>query len=190
MQSHAIVWAAVLLAAPFWEAKKPAQWSEEELASMMKDSPWAREAAGNPLFLASAAPMIEAEEQVRLRRAAKTGGDAAAGPDDWREYLASNRGRHIVVAVRIGDMNVLAEAEETRRMEKECVLRSGKKRLRMAGHFPPTSSDPYLRLLFPRDLDPAAKTIKASLYLPGVSMPFREVEFALKEMTYKGKLEY
>jgi len=179
-----------LLAAPFWEAKDPSKWTEEELDSMFTHSPWARD-IGTQLYLASAQPMIDAEEQRRLRHSRKPGLEAPpAAEDDWREYLATNRGKHIVIAVKVQDQNVLAEAEEVRRMEKDSALRVGKKKIRMTGHFPPTPSDPYLRLLFPRVAEPGAKQIRVELYLPGVTMPFRGAEFDLKEMSYRGKVEF
>ena len=179
-----------LLAEPFWNAKAPDKWTEDELTSLFENSPWARD-IGTHMFLASSDAMIDAEDQIGKRHVAKRlAAEKAASEDDWREYLASNRGKHIVVAIKLTDPNVLAEAEESRRMEKESALRVGRKKFRMVGHFPPTPSDPYLRLLFPRAVEASSKSFSVELYLPGVTKPYREAEFKLSEMTYRGKLTY
>jgi hypothetical protein len=179
-----------LLAEPFWNAKPPDKWTEVELQSMFTESPWGRN-IGTPLFLASADAMIDAEEEARRRHVARRlSAERAAVEDDWREYLASNRGKHIVVAVRLTNPGVLAEAEESRRMEQECALKVGRKKHRLVGHFPPTSVDPYLRLLFPRAVEASAKGFAVELYLPGVTKPYREVDFKLAEMTYRGRVSY
>lgn len=184
-------WVLALLFAAFWEAKPPEKWTEMELDQIMKDSPWARD-VGTELFLASALPMVEAEKQYLIRHGHKPGAAEKPGPseDDWREYLANDRGKHVVLAVRVPFQQWLSDAAETKRMEEGSTIRAGKTKAKMVGHFPPTAGDPYLRMLFPRIVDPKAKSFKFVLYLPGVSKPFREVEFYLNEMTYNGKLEY
>jgi hypothetical protein len=58
----------------------------------------------------------------------------------------------------------------------------------MVGHFPPTPSDPVLRLVFPREVQASDKRIVFRLYLPGLDFPDREVEFAVKDLIYHGKL--
>jgi hypothetical protein len=178
----------VSAAAPFWEAKPPEKWTQEEVALILTNSPWGRD-VGTPLFLASAKPAQEAEEQIRLRSARK-GVEAPPAEDDYRSYLAEYPGKHLIIAVRVTRPEDLAIAKSTRDMEKESYLRVGKEKIKMVGHFPPTPSDPYLRILFPKRVDPGAKTLRFSLYLPGITQPFREVEFELKEMVYKGKPEY
>ena len=70
-------WLAVLFlfAAPFWEAKTPADWTEQEVLQMLTDSPWAQmldapTKAGSStvqMFLATAAPIEQAERQRDLR---------------------------------------------------------------------------------------------------------------------------
>jgi hypothetical protein len=46
-----------------------------------------------------------------------------------------------------------------------------------------------LRLVFPRVVEPADKSIVFRLYLPGLSFPERELEFRVKDLLYHGKLE-
>jgi hypothetical protein len=65
----------------------------------------------------------------------------------------------------------------------------GRKRLKMTGHFPPSPSDPYLRMAFPRQVTVNDKTVSFELYLPGVAIPFRAIQFTLKDMLVRGKLE-
>jgi hypothetical protein len=72
-------------------------------------------------------------------------------------------------------------------MEKESVLRIGRRKYRMTGHFPPAPTDPYLRLVFPREVDPQDKSLRFELYLPGVPSPYRWAEFRLREMRYRGE---
>jgi len=71
--------ALLLLAAPFWEAKAPAQWTDIELRQMLVDSPWAQLIPGptksfSPVqaYLATAAPVRQAEEEI-ARRANRQG---------------------------------------------------------------------------------------------------------------------
>ncbi|MGH9659708.1 MAG: hypothetical protein ACRD96_14260, partial [Bryobacteraceae bacterium] len=74
-------------------------------------------------------------------------------------------------------------------MREESVMKVGRKRHKMTGYFPPTPSDPYLRLVFPRAAPASEKTIVFELYLPGQGNPFRQAEYLLKEMTVGGRLE-
>jgi hypothetical protein len=74
-------------------------------------------------------------------------------------------------------------------MEEESVMKIGRKKYKMTGHFPPAPDDPYLRLVFPRQVGPKDKTVEFDLYLPGVADSYRTVEYPIKDMAYKGKLE-
>jgi HSP20 family molecular chaperone IbpA len=49
--------------------------------------------------------------------------------------------------------------------------------------------DTYLRLAFPREVHESDTRVTLELYLPGVSPPYRTVEFKVKDMLVKGKLE-
>jgi hypothetical protein len=73
-------------------------------------------------------------------------------------------------------------------MEEESVMLVGQKKYKMVGHFPPTQADPVLRLVFPREVEASDKTVIFRLYLPGVELPDREVEFRTKDLMYHGKL--
>jgi hypothetical protein len=177
-----------LMAAPFWNTKLPNEWTPEELNQLMRDSPWARD-SGTQIYLASARPMREAERRLNIAQPKSSPNGEIQDDSDYLEFLRENSGKYIIVAIRLPDPNALAETEEARFMEEKCVLKVGRKRYKMTGHFPPTPSDPYLRLIYPRAVDASVKRFSLELYLPSVAGPFRIVEFDLKEMVYKGILE-
>lgn len=68
-------------------------------------------------------------------------------------------------------------------------MRIGRKTWPIVGYFPPTPSDPVLRLVFPRAVRPSDKRVVFRLYLPGVDFPDREAEFIVKDLIYHGALE-
>ena len=179
-----------LAQAPFWETKTPAKWTNAEIEVLMTQSPWGGPTASGTViaFLASARPLREAEEQLFLRAEIK--GEARSDEDDYRTYISQNPGKHIVLAVRMAPNNALSDAKETRTMEKECFLRVGKQKVKAVGHFPPTPSDPYLRLLFPRASLAGLKVLSFGLYLPGATRPYHDVELPVKDLTFRGQLEY
>jgi hypothetical protein len=181
------LWLA-LLAAPYWETKPPPEWSEEQLLRLLTASPWAQgiEKLGKTAFLATALPVREAERELARRRKAK----GAEPPDpEFSDFLAEDHGRHIVLAISYPDIRPLSDAAEARRMVEESILKIGRKKYKMTGHFPPTPSDPYLRMAFPRELAPGDKSLVFELYLPGVGGTYGQVEFRLKELLYQGKPE-
>ena len=199
---HAILATLALLAAPFWESKLPEQWSDEELSRLLHDSPWAQVAVfrslvggagGVQVYLASARPIEEAEEQVRLRnRKRNKPAGTLAGEEldqEYKGFLSSSPGKYIVLAVSFPNAGALADAAEAKKMEEECVLKVGRRKYKIAGHFPPTSFDPYLRLIYRRVVEPSDKEFSFQLYLPSVAAPYREAIFRTKELVYKGKLE-
>jgi hypothetical protein len=104
-------------------------------------------------------------------------------------WLEENRASQIVVAVRIPRSKDFEDAGQTRRLEEESVMHVGRKKFKMTGHFPPTATDPYLRMAFPRQVSESDKSVAFELYLPGVTPPYRSVEFRVKDMIVKGKLE-
>lgn len=189
----------LFLAAPFWENKAPAEWTDDELNRLLTNSPWAQivaapakgEAPEVQVYLATAAP-IEQAERERDRRAGRKR-PASPPPDplaeEYRVWFQDNRAAQIVLAVRIFNDKGLSDNRETTRMEQECVMRAGRRKYKTTGHFPPSPGDPYLRLAFPREVEPADKSVTFDLYLPGVPLPFRTVEFSVKDMMLKGKLE-
>ena len=186
-----------LLAVPYWEAA-PGEWTEQQLIDLLTNSPWAQSAPdtgrtvspGPPvvIYLASAAPMRQAEDEL-LRRRFKQQTDIYAAVRDAREeylaYLAENAGKVIVVAVPLHP-EALADAGETKRMIAESLLKIGKRKWKSTGHFPPTPSDPVLRLIFPRDIPADAKEINVEVYLPSLPGPYRNAQFRVKDLTLRG----
>ncbi|MBM3792906.1 MAG: hypothetical protein FJW31_02340 [Acidobacteria bacterium] len=187
------VTAATAAQAPFWESKPPAQWTREEIESIFTLSPWGATAlnSASPVFLASASPMRDAELQLRTRGAAEGQAEARADEDDYFTYISQNPGKRIVVATRVANLTAFSESRELKQMEKECYIRvGGRKKIFPMGHFPPTPSDPYLRILFPRLPLEGVHTLHVLLYVPGNPRPFAEAEFKVKDLVYRGKLEY
>ena len=180
-----------LSAPPFWEAKLPAEWTDEQVQELLSDSPWAQpaqnplEEGGVPAYLATARPIQEAEREL-LRRATKQTAEEDESAEEYRAFLRENQGKCIILAVRLPGWNAQAEAKK---MEEESVLKVGRKKYKMAGHFPPTPADPYLRLVFPRAIQTSDKAFSFELYLPWVPGPYRTVEFRMKDLTYKGVIE-
>lgn len=184
--------AFLLQAAPFWETKAPKEWTGAEIELLLTTSPWSSGSpvamSAVPIFLASARPMREAEEQLFLRQERQ--GEVRADEDDYHTYITQNPGKHIVVAARVEPNAQFADAKEIKTMEKECFIRVGKRKIRSVGYFPPTPSDPYLRILFPRVPLDGLKILSVGLYLPGVRKPFEDAEFLVKDLKDRGKLEY
>jgi hypothetical protein len=192
----------LMLSASFWETKAPADWTDEELLRLFTDSPWAQmagaaaaqaesHAAAVQLYLSTAAPMQEAEKERQRRYVRKSNQPMVESPMDteYRLWLEDNRATQIVLAVRIPRTKDFDDAGQTKRMEEESIMRVGRKKFKMTGHFPPTQNDVYLRMAFPRQVSESDKSIEFDLYLPGVTPPFRTVEFRVKDMVTKGKLE-
>ena len=84
---------------------------------------------------------------------------------------------------------LLAKPGEDKLMEDETAMVIGKKQYPILGHFPPTPSDPVLRLIFPRAVKTTDKQVVFRLYLPGLNFPEREAVFEVKDLMYRGKLE-
>lgn len=193
----ALVISLLLFADPYWTAKPPAQWSDAELLALLSNSPWAQAAEGPgqnappvEVFLATAAPMQLAEKE-RDRRIAirRKPGTPIPENTEFKLWMEDNRASQIVLAVRMPNSKGFLDEGEVRKMEKETTMRAGKKKIKMTGSFPPSDSDPYLRLAFPRQVDLTDKSLIFELYLPGVPAPYRTVEFRLKDMVTGGKLE-
>jgi hypothetical protein len=203
MNCAALLLSLLFFAAPFWETKAPEQWDQRELAQLLTDSPWAQAASGTAraarapgdviVFLATAGPMelAEAERQRRARLSRKPGQPEPEDPlnEEYQAWLKDNRATQIVVAVHMNVTNALSNESEIRRMEEDSVLHAGRKKLKMTGHFPPTASDPYMRIAFPRQVQLSDKNLVLELYLPGVPEPYRTAQFSLKDMVVMGKLE-
>lgn len=186
-------------AAPFWEAVPPKDWTDEQVKQLFFSSPWARREettveTGDSstklpfkavhFFLATAKPMQLAEQEMRNRDPNRE--DPLL--EEYLDFLKDNPGRYIILAVFVAVPQYLTE-KRTHEMEDKCFLRVGKRKYRMVGHFPPTQWDPYLRLVFPRDIQPDDQTLSFDLYLPGVPAPFRSVDFPIKSLIYNGQPE-
>jgi hypothetical protein len=140
--------------------------------------------------LATAAPIEQAEaEQARRASLRRKQPENPADALEYRLWMEDNRATQIVLAIQLPTNQGLLDDREVRRMEDESVLNAGKRKIKITGHFPPSAADPFLRLAFPRQVQLSDKTITFDLYLPGVSAPFRSVEFKLKDLLVSGKLE-
>jgi hypothetical protein len=189
---------ACLAAAPFWESKAPADWTETELLTLLTDSPWAQmmqtpgQTPGPPVqvYLATAAPMQQAEQERERRYVSKR---PNAVPDEmtleYRAWLKENRDKSIVIAIGIPKIQGIDMEMDTQKMQEECVMHVGRKKFKMSGHFPPTASDPFLRIAFPREVTATEKSVTFDLYIPGVTIPYRSAEFKIRDMIVNGKLE-
>ena len=188
---HALLPLFFLMAQPFWETKAPEQWSAAEIDQIRTNSPWAHEVgqiAPVTVFLATALPVEHAESELRLRF--KKGKGALPEPDpDYVEYLRDHRSEAFVLGVVYAPFTGFGKAGEDKRLEEESVLLVAKKEYRILGYFPPTPSDPVLRLIFPRVVKASDKQIVFRLYLPGLNFPERETAFAVKDLIYQGKFE-
>jgi hypothetical protein len=200
-------------ALPYWEAKPPAEWSDEQLRAFLRSSPWAQvdrinargldeglpdrdsldpanaHTAGVQVRLASAAPVVEAEQEWSRRHPPSSTAAEDQYGSEFYEFLAANRGKYIALAVRLARPRRLEIDKEVAQMEKHCELRINKRRYKLAAHFLPSPADPYLRLLFPRELAPGDQLLEFSLYLPGVTFPHRKIAFEIKNLYFKGHLE-
>jgi hypothetical protein len=188
---HTLLPLFLFLAQPFWETKPPEAWTDAEIQAVRTDSPWAQRSTEAPavvIYLATAAPIEHAEAELRLRL--KKNPHPMPEPDpDYLEYLGAHRDENFVLGISYPTLKGLSDAGESKRMEEESVMLIGKKSYGIVGHFPPTPSDPVLRLIFPRAVKPGDKTVVFRLYLGGLKFPEREIEFRVKDLTYQGKLE-
>jgi hypothetical protein len=87
------------------------------------------------------------------------------------------------------DPKALDDPAEVKHLEDECVLKVGQKKYLMTGHFPPTSSDRILRLVFPRPAVTDGKSLLFNLYVPGIGSHYRSAEFSFRDLTYRGAPE-
>ena len=186
---HALVALLFFLAQPFWETKSPEQWTDREIDFMRGASPWTQTIGPTPeltVWLATAQPMEAAEDEARLRKR-----NPLNQPDaDYLDFLREHREKVFVLAVSYPSLDGLGkEANAWKTVEKETLMTVGGKTYKIEGTFPPTPSDPVLRLIFPRSVKPTDKSVAFRLYLPGLPFPEREAEFHVKDLSYRGKLE-
>jgi len=188
---HTLVPWLLFLAQPFWEIKPPEAWTDSQIQTVLTESPWAQRTSESPVavvYLATAAPVEHAETELRLRL--KKNPRPLPEPDpDYVEYLNANRNENFVLAIRYPTLAGVGDVSEGGRMEEQTLMLIGRKKYPIVGHFPPTPSDPVLRLIFPRAVKAGDKTVLFRLYLGGLKFPERDVEFRVKDLTYQGKLE-
>jgi hypothetical protein len=186
--ADALLFLLLFASQPFWETKPPERWTDEEIDTVRHASPWTQTAGRDPellVYLATAAPIEDAEAELRLR--AK---NPLAEPDpDYADFLRLNREKVLVLAIPWSQPARFGTEAERKRMVEESIMIVGRRTLQLVGHFPPNQSDPVLRLVFPREVQPTDKSVLFRLYLPGISFPEREVEFRTKDLMYHGKLE-
>ena len=186
-------------AAPFWETKAPAEWTEQRASApvdrftMGADAGSARKGRRTPRCK-SIWPPPHPWNKPSVNATAAIGASASTSRSDplaeeYRVWFEDNRATQIVLAVGIANNPAFADGKDTSRMENECVMRVGRKKYKLTGFFPPSPGDRYLRLAFPREVQAGDKNVSFDLYLPGVALPFRSVQFTVKEMILKGKLE-
>jgi hypothetical protein len=164
---------------------------------MVTDSPWGQMvgpmrsfpgSAPVAVFFATAKPVRLAEAEAH-RRYRKEGEEESPSDAEFREFLEKEGANTIVIAVQVHDRSVLEDAGEMRRMERESLLRVGRRKYKVKVQFAPGPNDPFVRLVFPREVGPEDRRIDISLYVPGEGAPYREASFSLKDMVYQGKLE-
>lgn len=191
---------ALLTAAPYWESTDVKLWSEEQLIDFFGNSPWSQPAEGVTgrggkdgvlTFLATAKPVQFAEQERRRRRIKKIAGvDAVQDPswEEFQEFLERDAAKYIVLAVAI-PTEATRDGSEMSLMENQSILKIGKQKIKMSGYFPPSPTDPFTRLIFPRSGTDTAKELVFELFLPGTGAPYRQVFYQRKAMTYRGRLE-
>jgi len=185
---HLLALAALLLqTVPFWEQRPPAQWSRTEVDQLLSDSPWAQ-TSGARVYLASAEPARQAELMWKKWRKQQLGVEERfEDDDDYEEFLRQHPGEYIVVAVSVPNPSITPDPREFAEMEKRSRIKLDKRKYAMLAHFPPTPADPVLRMVFPKKLAGDEKTLILELYLPGVHLPYRNFEFPVKSLVWKGK---
>ena len=192
-------WLAIitlLSATPFWDTTDVKDWSEEQLIEFFGNSPWAlpaESATGNGVltFLATAKPVQLAEVEMRRRRIKKVAGvDIVQDPawEEFQEFLERDAAKYIVLAVAI-PIGSTQDASEMALMENQSIMKLGKQKVKMSGYFPPSATDPYTRLIFPRAGADSAKELSFELFIPGTGTPYRQVFYTRKSMTYRGRVE-
>lgn len=188
MNAVALLVSMLFAASGFWETRPPEEWTVEQVREILEYSPWSQvlRSRGDPIqvHLASALPMRQAEERQRVMRK-RPGANSAT----FDEYLAMvEEGKYIVLAVQMKNAEAFSDGVLVARMQKDSRMRADKKSFDLVTYFPPSPSDPYLRLVFPRV--PVVKSVDFTVVIPGATDPYRQVTFLAKDMLYRGKLEY
>jgi hypothetical protein len=200
--------ALLLIAASFWEAKPPAEWSDLEVSQLFSESPWAQPIRAKidgktkgptahlmmpPVqgYLASARPLqLAAQERDRRAKAKAKGKEDEYDPfaEEYLAWLESTSKAHVIVAVRVAKATAYSDSKELALM-KNSFIKVGGRKYSMTSYFPPSSHDPFLKIAFPRQVQLSDKKVEFELYVPGVAGPYRMGEFLLEPMVVAGKLE-
>jgi len=194
---HSLLLLLGLPGALFWRELPPERWSDRDVQEFLQESPWAHPAEnassfapnGVQTFIGSASIVRAAERELERRTRPRPDPAKPVEPDEYSLYLKESKDKVIVLVVAMADWQKMSDAEEANMMEKETLLKIGRRKYRLEGHFPPTPNDSYLRLVFPRDIRDSDKTMVFELYVPGAPGPYRTVEYNLREMKRDGKLD-
>lgn len=177
------------IANPFWETKPTANWSVAECERLLRNSPWVQADSPYRVYITSAEPVRIAEERIRAKAA--LGGEVTAELDqDYQQFVNERYRDHVIVGVHMPNPTLLFDPREVADVVKESRMKLGKRKHKLVAHFPPTAADPVLRLVFPKKLVGDEKTLTLELYIPGSTTPWRNFEFLLKDLTWKGKAEF
>jgi len=93
---HMLASLLFFLAQPFWQAKAPEEWSLQEIGILRSNSPWAQQAGPAPavlVYLATAAPIEEAESELRVRSRSPI----AERDPDYSAYITAHRDQNLVL---------------------------------------------------------------------------------------------
>jgi hypothetical protein len=177
----------LLFGQPFWQTKPPEKWTDAQVESIRQYSPWTQNVGPSPellVWLATAQPIEEAEAEARLRKK-----NPLNEPDpDFLDYLRDNRDQVFVLAIAYPILTGRVKVEQQKMLEEESRMLIGSRSYKILGHFPPTPSDPVMRLVFPRVVRPSDKNVVFQLFLPGLNFPERQALFKIKDLYYHGKL--
>ena len=128
------------------------------------------------------------DAEARERQALRYRLDPGANFQEYQELIET--GRYIALAVFLRDAIPISDGLEAKSLETDSVLHIGRRTYKLVAHFPPTPGDPYLRYIFPSDVQAKDKALFFDIYVPGVTYPQRHIAFDLREMRYRGKLVY
>lgn len=171
----------------FWETRPPEEWTRAEVDRLLSDSPWAQ-SSDTRVYIASAEPVRRAELLWRDWSRRDAGPEARfVAEDDYEDFLKQHPGEHIIIGVVIPNWMVTPNPREVAEMEKQSRIKLDKRKYSMLAFFPPTPADPVLRMVFPKKFTGDEKKLTLELYLPGIQLPFRNFEFPISSLTWKGK---
>jgi hypothetical protein len=171
----------------FWETRPPEEWTREEVDRLLSDSPWAQ-SSDVRVYIASAEPVRRAELLWRDWMRRDAGPEARyVAEDDYEEFLKQHPGEHIIIGIAVPNWMLTPNPREVAEMEKQSRIKLDKRKHSLLAFFPPTPGDPVLRMVFPKKLTGDEKKLTLELYLPGIRLPFRNFEFPISSLAWKGK---